>query len=161
MPKGLIILNDFYAVDEDFVYSINDVRIAWVKMPMADRTNFTVIRGQFARDVDQVFYRGKKIEGVDVKTFSVISAQYGYSQDGKHVFGPEGVIKDADVDTFKMITGVYSLDAGHVYAHAKMIDADAGGFRVIKDGLYAVDDTKVFYDGKLLPGISPDKFVVK
>ncbi len=130
-------------------------------MPTADRTNFTVIRGQFARDADQIFFRGKKIEGVDVKSFSVISAQYGYSQDDKHVFGPEGIIKDADVDTFKMITGVYSLDAGHVYAHAKMIDADSGTFRVIKDGLYAVDDAQVFYDGKLLPGISPNKLVVK
>ena len=130
-------------------------------MPTADRTNFTVVSHQFARDVDQIFYRGKKIEGVDVKSFSVISAQYGYSQDDKHVFGPEGVIKDADVDTFKLVTGVYSLDGGHVYAHAKMIDADSGTFRVIKDGLYAVDDTHVFYNGKLLPGISPDQFVVK
>ena len=87
---------------------------------------------------------------MDVKTFSVISAQYGYSQDDEHVFGPEGVIKDADTDTFKMVTSVYSLDAGHVYAHAKMIDADSGTFRVVKEGLYAVDESQVFYDGNVL-----------
>ena len=156
-----MILNDFYAVDETFVYSINDVRTAWVKMPTADRTNFTVIRGQFARDADQIFYRGKKVQGADIKTFSILSESHGYSQDDTHVFGPEGIIDGADKDTFKVITGVYALDAGHVYAHAKMMDADSGTFRVIKDSLYAVDNAKVFYDGQLLPGISPNKFVVK
>jgi hypothetical protein len=157
IPKGLIILNDFYAVDENFVYAINSTNTAWVKIPTADRTNFTVIRGQFARDVDQIFFRGKKIEGIDVRSFSMISAQHGYARDSKRVYGPEGLIEDADVDTFKLLAGgVYALDTGHVYVRGRAIDADAGSFRVLKEGLYAVDDSQVFHDGNLLKGISPD-----
>lgn len=60
--KGLIILGDNYAVDDDFVYVVNDTRSAWVKMPNADRVTFKVLGGQFARDIDQVFQMGKKIE---------------------------------------------------------------------------------------------------
>ena len=86
VPKGLIILNDFYAVDDDFVYAINSASTAWVKIPTADRTNFTVIRGQFARDVDQIFFRGKKIDGIDARSFSMISAQHGYARDSKRVY---------------------------------------------------------------------------
>lgn len=59
--KGMVILNDFYAVDENFVYSVNPTHTAWVKMPNADRVTIKVITGQFARDIDQIFVRGQKL----------------------------------------------------------------------------------------------------
>lgn len=84
--KGLIILGDNYAVDENFVYVVNDTRSGWIRMPTADRVSFKVLAGQFSRDTDQIFQMGKKIEGADVASFSVISGQYGYAQDKNHIY---------------------------------------------------------------------------
>lgn len=160
--KGLIILGDNYAVDENFVYVVNDTRSGWVKMPTADRVTFKVLAGQFARDIDQIFQMGKKIEGADALSFSVISGQYGYAQDKNHIYGPHGIITEADVDTFKMLTKNYSMDAGHVFFDGKNIpEANAGSFEVIESGLYAVDDKSVFYAGKILKNTSPEGFTVK
>ncbi len=160
--KGLIILGDNYAVDDDFVYVVNDTRSAWVKMPNADRVTFKVLGGQFARDVDQVFQMGKKIDGALLNSFSVISGQHGYAQDDKRIYGPKGVIKEADPETFKMLTKHYSLDAGHVFFDGvNMPEANAGSFRAIDSGLYAVDDKSVFYAGKLLKNAIPQGLIVK
>lgn len=74
--KGMIILGDNYAVDDDFVYVVNDTRSNWVKMPDADRRTFKVLAGQFARDADQIFQMGKRMAGVDMASFSVISGQH-------------------------------------------------------------------------------------
>jgi len=41
--KGLIILGDNYAVDEDFVYVVNAAHTNWIKMPDADRVTFKVL----------------------------------------------------------------------------------------------------------------------
>ncbi len=159
--KGLVILNDFYAVDEDFVYSVNEAHNGWVKMPNADRVTIKVIAGQFARDADQIFVRGQTLRGADIDSFSIISGQYGYAQDNKHVYGPHGLITGADPATFKMLTKVYSIDAGSVFYDGKSIDANSGSFEVIDNGLYALDDKSVFYAGNLLKDISPEGFTVK
>jgi hypothetical protein len=160
--KGLIILGDNYAVDDNFVYVVNETRSAWVQMPNADRVTFKVLGGQFARDVDQIFHMGKKIEGALLDSFSVISGQHGYAQDDKRIYGPKGVIKEADPETFKMLTKNYSLDAGHVFFDGVNIpEANAGSFRVIDSGLYAVDDKSVFYAGKLLKNALPEGLIVK
>lgn len=160
--KGLIILGDNYAVDDNFVYVVNETRSAWVQMPNADRVTFKVLGGQFARDIDQVFQMGKKIEGALMHSFSVISGQHGYAQDDKRIYGPKGVIQEADPETFKMLTKHYSLDAGHVFFDGVNIpEANAGSFRVIDSGLYAVDDKSVFYAGKLLKNAIPEGLIVK
>jgi len=160
--KGLIILGDNYAVDSDFVYVVNSTRSGWVQMPDADRVTFKVLSGQFARDVDQIFQMGKKIDGVLLNSFSVISGQHGYAQDDKRIYGPKGVIKEADPETFKMLTKHYSLDAGHVFFDGVNIpEANSGSFRVIDSGLYAIDDKSVFYAGKLLKNAIPEGLVVK
>lgn len=160
--KGLIILWDNYAVDENFVYVVNDTRSNWIKMPNADRVTFRVLAGQFARDADQIFQMGVKIPGADVASFSVISGQFGYAQDDNHIYGPHGVITVADPETFKMLTKNYSMDAGHVFFDGKNIpEANSGSFEVIESGLYAIDDKSVFYAGKLLKNTSPEGFTVK
>lgn len=160
--KGLVILGDNYAVDSDFVYVVNETRSAWVQMPNADRVTFKVLGGQFARDIDQIFQMGKKIDGALLNSFSVISGQHGYAQDDKRIYGPKGVIREADPETFKMLTKNYSLDAGHVFFDGvNMPEANAGSFRVIDSGLYAVDDKSVFYAGKLLKNAVPEGLIVK
>ncbi len=159
--KGLIILNDYYAVDENSAYAVNDAQNGWIKIPSADRATMTLIAGQFARDKDEIFVRGKKLEGVDIDSFSVISGQHGYAQDDKHVYGPHGLIPEADTTTFKMLTKYYSADTGHVFYDGKLMQANSGSFEVIDNGLYAVDDKSVFYAGKVLKNTSPEGFIVK
>ena len=143
------------------MYVVNDTRSAWIQMPDADRVTFKVLGGQFARDADQIFQMGKKIEGVDIASFSIISGQYGYAQDKNHIYGPHGVIREADPETFQMLTKNYSMDAGHVFFDGKSIEANSGSFRVINSGLYAVDDTSVYYAGTLLKNTPPEGLIVK
>lgn len=158
--KWLVILGDNYAVDNERVYVVNETRSAWVQIP-ADRASFRVILGQFARDKNAIYQMGRVIPGADLASFSAISGQHGYAQDDNHIYGPHGVIPEADPETFKMLTKNYSLDAGHVFFDGKLIDADSGSFEVIDNGLYAVDDERVFYAGKILGDTSPDGFIVK
>lgn len=140
---------------------VNATRSGWLKIT-ADRATFRVILGQFARDKNTIFQMGGKIEGADLMSFSVISGQHGYAQDDNHIYGPNGVMREADPETFKMLTKDYSVDAGHVFFDGKLIaDADSGSFEVIDNGLYAVDDKHVFYAGKILKDTSPDGFTVK
>lgn len=81
-----------------------------------------------------------------MQSFSVISGQYGYAQDANHIYGPQGMIPEADPETFKMITKSYSIDSGHVFFEGKLVNgADSGSFEVIDNGLYAIDDRSVFY----------------
>lgn len=55
------------------------------------------------------------------------------------------------MQTFKLLTKSYSIDAGHVFFDGKNIrEANSGSFEVIENGLYAVDDKSVFYAGKIL-----------
>jgi hypothetical protein len=160
--RGLVILWDNYAVDSDSVYVVNDTRSAWAKIPNADRATFKVLGGQFARDREDVFQMGRKLVWADGGAFSIISGQHGYAQDNNHIYGPQGVILEADPETFKMLTKNYSIDAGHVFFDgANILEANSGSFRVINSGLYALDDKHVFYAGKLLKNALPEGFIVK
>lgn len=61
-----------------------------------------------------------------------------------------------------MLTKSYSVDAGHVFFDGKNIpEANSGSFEVIDNGLYAVDDKRVFYAGNILANTSPEGFIVK
>lgn len=158
--KGLIIKGDNYAIDSDSVYVVNDSRSAWIKIA-ADVSTFEVLAGQFARDKNHIFQMGKPLEGLK-PGFSVISGQHGYAQDDMHIYGPHGIIPDADPETFRMLTKQYSVDAGHVFFEGRNIsEADSGSFEVIDNGLYAIDAKSVFYAGRLLKDTSPTGFTVK
>jgi len=105
---------------------------------------------------------GKKITGADSGSFSIISGQHGYAQDNTRIYGPEGVILEADPETFTMLTKNYSMDAGHVFFDGVIIpEANAGSFRVLESGLYALDDQRVFYAGKILKNALSSGLIVK
>ena len=55
----MVILNDFYAVDENFVLFCESYAHSMGQMPNADCVTIKVITGQFARDIDQIFVRGQ------------------------------------------------------------------------------------------------------
>ncbi len=74
--KNLIILNDFYARDDQFVYAVNADKSAWQKIPVVEYSTFTVLGGQFARDTHNIFQRGSLVKGADMKTFTIISAEH-------------------------------------------------------------------------------------
>jgi len=71
------------------------------------------------------------------------------------------VIEGADPETFKLLTGMYGVDSGNVYFDGKKIDADSATFQVLESGPYALDASKVFYNGHLLRGILVEGFAVK
>ena len=159
--KWLVILNDYFARDENRIYGINDERTGWTAIKEADRETFKVILGRFAQDKNTIFYLRNILEKVDTSSFVVISGTHWYASDDTTVYGPQGAIEGADPDTFKLFTGKYGADAWHVYYMWKKIDADSATFKVLASGSYALDAEKVFYNGKLLQGIPVKWFTVK
>ncbi len=109
--KGLVILNDYFAHDENTVYVINDAKTGWEKLPSADYESFRVMLGRFAQDVNDLFYLDTVLDPVDRASFVVISGTHGYASDDTHIFGPQGIIEGADPETFRLYTGRYSADA--------------------------------------------------
>lgn len=159
--KWLVILNDFFARDENKVYGINDARTGWENMPNVDKKSFKVILGRFAQDKNTMYYLRTPLEWVDRKSFVVISGTHGYASDDKYVYGPNGILKNANPETFKLYTGKYGADSWQVYYMGQMIDADSVTFRVLEQWSYALDNKKVFYNGKELRWIPVLWFYVK
>lgn len=159
--KWLVILNDYFARDEKNVYGLNDEKNGWTIIDIADRETFKVILGRFAQDKNTIFSLRQKLENVDRKSFVVISGAHGYASDDDTVYWPQGIILGADPETFKLYTGKYGADSGHVYYMWKEIAADSATFQVLDNWSYALDATKVFYNGKELQGIPVEGFAVK
>lgn len=159
--QWLVILNNYFAKDDKNLYVINDDKTGWKPLSGADYDTFRVMLGRFAQDKNTIFSLGDPLDGVDRKSFVVISGTHGYASDDVSVFGPQGRIEWANPETFRLYTGAYWADAGHVYYMGKRIDADSASFEVIDTTLYAKDAEKVFYRGKVLPGVPVDGFYVK
>lgn len=54
--KGLVILNDYFAHDENKIYTLNDTKTGWDILPAADYDTFRVMLGWFAQDKNDIFY---------------------------------------------------------------------------------------------------------
>lgn len=71
-----MILNDYFARDENRIYGINDERTGWTAIKEADRETFKVILGRFAQDKNTIFYLRNILENVDTSSFVVISGTH-------------------------------------------------------------------------------------
>lgn len=124
-PATFKVVQGFYAVDQNQIYYESDLIS---NLPQS----FKIIadlgkRGLYATDKEIVFRSGKPIfkEIADAETFENINST-DYFHDKNRVYKLLKEIKDADPQTFKILSGY--------------------------NNLYAVDKTNVFYDGKKVEG---------
>ncbi len=68
------------------MYSINTARNKWLVIDTVDRGTFQVILGRFAQDKNSIFYGSTVLDGVDKKSFVVISGTHGYASDDTSIY---------------------------------------------------------------------------
>lgn len=124
-----------------------------------------VMKDKYSRDKNKVYLRGKPLEGVDSGACEIIHPYY--VRDAKSVyfthslsFSGNGIIQDADSESFKVLGEKYGKDKNNVYWERSVIkEADVNSFEVVSDEYkYAKDKNNVYQGDFILDGISPDSF---
>ncbi|SEI58663.1 DKNYY family protein [Dyadobacter sp. SG02] len=147
---------DIYQIENKLVYyTENDGRKSLI--PDAHARTFQILTagsvGQpdaslYARDFDQVYFRGKSIPGANPVHFQILGPDLG--RDDRHVFKAHHLIS-ADARNFKCLDEHLSKDSHRVYFDDQVISENAGHFRYIgkwqKTSFYK-DQSKVFVNGK-------------
>ena len=117
--------------------------IPYPKMFECDVKSFEVLKGEYAKDKYNVYFRGKKINDVDPTSYQQLSLSY--AKDNKHVFYYGKPLKGIDAKSFKLYYTNYNFDTNHVYYKHEIIEgANPATFRRINLD-YAKDDVAVYY----------------
>lgn len=140
----------------------------------ADANSFEYIEGSregacqgghiYGKDNENVYYRTKKIEFADYKSFAL--AAYGFSKDENNVFYRDSLIEKADAKTFFIIKNkrrqAYGADRNGLILRYKRIggEIDANTFRLLPKP-YSMDKNRVYYteDFHVLEGADPNSFI--
>jgi len=153
LPKGMLLYFK-YVIDGDSVYYLSDEGLA-VKIPEADLDTFEEVDGDYGyiRDKNNVFFRGKILEGADVKTFTGVSSVY---KDKNNVYYHGKIVKNADSKTFQTIRNknggiCYYKDKNYVYWSVQPVPK-GGPTMVMVEGAdpetFECVNTSYEYDGK-------------
>ncbi len=130
----------------------------------ADKESFQVLSYDYAKDKNNVYYRGAIIENADPLTFESLDPYFAYySQDKQYVYYQGKVVKGADSATFEDLNLELSRDKNNVYYHDKIIEnADTTTFEILNVAIkkksggepsiirvsgYAKDKNNVYYLG--------------
>lgn len=105
-----------------------------------------------------------RIDSADIATFKPLA--HGYSVDKSQVFLIETTqletVKDADAQTFRVMSEFYTKDAARVFWRGeKLPDANPGAFKIISEEHHCgCDDKRVYHKHKIVPNADPAKFPV-
>lgn len=126
-----------------------------------DYSTFSVVKWEYARDKNNVYYYGKKIDGADVLTFKVIQEsddKEKATKDRNSVYWHGTKLKDADPVTFQLLKHGYKKDKNHVYYWRTLIkEADSDSFEILAT-LYSKDKNFVFYGEAIIKNADPQTF---
>lgn len=156
-----------YARDKNFVYLVWQNK----KIENSDGKSFEILNEDYARDSGAVYYKQKKLEGIDSITFEIVYQTYpdggapayssGYVKDKNSVLYQGLRIEGADPATFGLIGyGVFAHDKNFVYGTMakKLTWIDASTFKIVSSG-YFKDKNAVYYgEGKVVEDADPATF---
>lgn len=137
-----------YAIDNNNIYYIptNFYNI----LKEADKKTFEIINSGFlsyAKDKKQVYCNEHTIEAADPSSFIVLDNLNGYSKDNKHIFHFHVKMKDANVNSFKILKYDLSKDDTFIFYRGKIVkEADYTSFKIIEDNsMYDAEDKNHYY----------------
>ena len=94
------------------------------KVEGVDLQTFEILANEdYAKDKNNVYYYGQKVEGADSKSFTLISSKVSnlpYAKDENNVYFGNSVI-GADVKSFVIIDFNFSKDKKNIYSYGKKI----------------------------------------
>lgn len=109
---------------------------------------------EFAKDAKFVYYRGKRLQGADPKTFTRLGPTYSVS--GRIAFFDDRAIPSVDVNTFKSENSRIAKDKNNVY-----VEGEAYPLSTYKDFRpYDIAGKKAWWMGKPLEGVDVESFEV-
>ncbi len=115
--------------DYDYVTKFDGVYYKEMKIDEVDSATFQALGGFYAKDKNNVYDHGHKLEGIDPESFQVLDDN-SYFKDKNNVFyyndTPEEPVKleNADPETFEVLDGYefYSRDKKHCYKDGEIVD---------------------------------------
>ncbi len=157
-PNTFEFFSILYAKDSNYVFYRGD------PIESADANSFQFIKDRFAKDKNHVYHLGKIISD-NPASFQILDYESRYAKDKDYTFywwgnGPIHIdtLKDANVDSVKVISKFYATDAEKVFWCAKIIpDAELNTFKIINRG-YSCDKKHVYWRNKMIAGANPESF---
>lgn len=142
--------------------------------------------GEYASDINHVYHRGKKLDGLDpTQTILLLDADEensiqiegieidvlridGYLNDGKKVFYRGQLLENANGAQFKRMPSYSGLGAGKYYAmdnqqiyfYGQKVAGDPQTAQELRNGYY-LDNQHIYFRGEILEGAKPDEFEQK
>ncbi len=123
-PYDSKLSNQYYLQEGKVVYVLdgNFFQIGGSPIEGADPDTFSVIDNSYAKDINSVYYDGRRVEGAAPSSIQLVTSgitgskeETGYLiSDGK-VFCYGQVIEGADADSFSYLLGSYSMDKEYIY----------------------------------------------
>ena len=124
-----------------------------------DKKSFEILENDFAKDKNNIYYQGEKIEKIDSKSAKIFGSHF--VKDEKIVFDAyeKKELKDVDTKTLKSVGDYYFKDKNNAYFDMKKIDekVDLETFAYL-DYFYAKDKNNLYFYGQKVKGVSPNNF---
>lgn len=151
-PEHFEVLSEEYFRDSKIVMSLN-LREA---IKDVDVDSFQCLGGCWGKDLNTVYYRGKKIHKSDSNFFQLINDDY--AKDDYRVYFRDMIIPEADVKSFTA-HGLSGKDHQHIYKKGKIIkDADPKTYIELMYG-YGKDQQHVFFGFEIINEADPETFI--
>ncbi|WP_175552607.1 DKNYY domain-containing protein [Dysgonomonas macrotermitis] len=141
---------------KDVVYkykqSVTGIQLWWstpIRMD-ADVGSFIVLSRSYAKDKNNVFFKGVKVTNADVASFT---SDETFTRDKYHVFtndfsdkekGILNIIEGANPDKYIKINSGWAKDDSHYYYFDEKIDVDVQTFRFLS-GDVGIDKNTIYY----------------
>jgi hypothetical protein len=128
----------------------------------ADPGSFTVLAYDHAKDLNRVYYQGKRVEGIDSATFEFMKDLH-YAKDRVHVYfcmyQPCQMLEGLDAETYQILENkFYSKDKNAAYYTGRKIEgADPRSFSVLANK-FSMDKSSVFFMTKKIESADPQSF---
>ena len=125
--------------------------------------NIELVKG-YTKDSNNVYLNGKKLEGVEVNSFLILSPNF--AKDNKWVYYGDGgmrslKINNADSKTFEFLGGGYGKDKSRYFCcqtECEVMKGVGSSFEVVGEGLYAKDNFNAYRSCEKLENVEAISF---
>jgi len=139
-------LNNNYAKDLSSAYFHSKKIIADAKSFETINNEIGQIPDVYAKDDQNVFFNGKKLDNSDSSTFKIIAGEFHiYSKDKQQTYLDDKIISNTGSETFEVLIYPFARDINNVYCIGNIIKkANPKTFKVLNKH-YSRDDQNVYY----------------